>query len=256
MISTYDLPTIPNLETPSAMPSFSLFGALPTELRFAIWRLSCQSRVVEVRYDDGLDRCHTTTKPPALLHVNREARDEAMNWYQRAFQTRTRDEYIYFCATLDVLYLPRHSPMGYDVVAREFDDYILHTAEHIQELAVDHVTADVLRPWEPYNKLCLLQGFPNLRHAYMVIGSEGERTGGHDKTGSIELTLREPEADPFAVTQIMDEVTESFYRELELGAWDLKADETAELVSPVPLLVPKSKSLRSWGEYSQMVACS
>ena len=235
--------------------SFYLFGDLPTELRFAIWRLSCQPRVVEVRYDGGLDRCHTVTQPPALLHVNREAREEAMCWYKRAFRTRTRNEYIYFCATLDVLYLPRQSAMGYDDVAREFGAYILGTTGLIQELAVDHVPGDVIRPWEPYNKLCLLQGFPDLRHAYMVIGSEGEE-GGDEKTSGTEVTLREPETDPLAVTQIMDGVIESFYRELELGVYDMEAKEAEGHMPTVPLLVPKAKSLRAWSEYSTMVACT
>ena len=246
-------PNMSTLEMSSPLQSFHLFNFLPTELRFAIYRLSCQPRVVEVRYDAELDRCHSTAKPPALLHVNREAREEAMTWYEQAFRTRRRDEYIFFCATLDVLYLPRHSPMGYDDTAREFGTYILDTTEYIQELAVDHVRGDVIRPWEPYNKLCLLQGFPNLKRAYMVI-EPGEERGRNDKAGSIELT--EPEADPFSVTQIMDGVAESFYRELEIGLCDVEKEDTAGLMSPVPLLVPKSKSLRSFGGYSQMVACA
>ena len=239
-------------ETASPLRSFHFFSSLPTELRFTIWRLSCQPRVVEVRYDAHLDRCHSTTKPPALLHVNREAREEAMSWYMQAFRTRATDQYIYFCATLDVLYLPRQGPMGYDDTYREFGRYILNTTEHIRELAVDHVSGEIIRPWEPYNKLCLLQGFPNLRYAYMVIGSDGEQ-GNSDTPGSIELT--EPEADPLSVTQIMDGIVESFYREIELEVCTQDVKDSTGPMSPVPLLVPKSKSLRSWGEYSHMVAC-
>ncbi|CAK7244348.1 MAG: hypothetical protein STHCBS139747_005886 [Sporothrix thermara] len=157
------------------MHSFNHFSDLPTEIRIKIWRLSLQPRVVEVWYDADADCCRTTSRPPALLHVNREARAEALHqgWYRRAFRTssRPRDHYIYFSSALDVLYLPRHGLMGYDDAARDFAVHVRDTAEHVRALAIDHVRADTIRPWEPYNKLMLLFSFPHIQEAILVVGS-------------------------------------------------------------------------------------
>ncbi|CAK7222534.1 hypothetical protein SBRCBS47491_004896 [Sporothrix bragantina] len=157
------------------MDSFAYFQDLPAELRIKIWRVSRQPRVVEVWYDVDADCCRTTSRPPALLHVNREARAEALHqgWYRRAFRTlsRPRDHYIYFSPALDVLYLPRHGLMGYDDAARDFAVHVRDTAEHVRALAIDHVRADTIRPWEPYNKLMLLFSFPHIQEAMLVVGS-------------------------------------------------------------------------------------
>ncbi|CAK7225006.1 hypothetical protein SCUCBS95973_005712 [Sporothrix curviconia] len=157
------------------MDSFQYFQDLPAELRVSIWRMSRLPRVVEVWYDADADCCRTTSRPPALLHVNREARAEALHqgWYRRAFRTRSRprDHYIYFSPALDVLYLPRHGLMGYDDAARDFALHVRDTAEHVRALAIDHVRTDTIRPWEPYNKLMLLFSFPHVQEAILVVGS-------------------------------------------------------------------------------------
>ncbi|CAK7270046.1 hypothetical protein SEPCBS57363_003903 [Sporothrix epigloea] len=155
------------------MNSFRYFQDLPAELRIKIWRMSRQPRVVEVWYDADVDCCQTTSRPPAILHVNREARAEAMHqgWYRRAFRTRSRprDHYIYFSSALDVLYLPRHGLMGYDDAARDFAVHVRDTVEHVRALAIDHVRADTIRPWEPYNKLMLLFSFPHIQETILVV---------------------------------------------------------------------------------------
>ncbi|CAK7199728.1 hypothetical protein SEUCBS139899_002411 [Sporothrix eucalyptigena] len=157
------------------MDSFKYFQDLPAELRISIWRMSRQPRVVEVWYDAEADCCRTTSRPPAILHVNRESRAEALHqgWYRQAFRTRSRprDHYIYFSTALDVLYLPRHGLMGYDDAARDFAVYVRDTAEHVRALAIDHVRADTIRPWEPYNKLMLLFSFPHIQEAMLIVGS-------------------------------------------------------------------------------------
>lgn len=155
------------------MNSFMYFQDLPAELRIKIWRISRQPRVVEVWYDADADCCQTTSRPPVILQVNREARAEAIHqgWYRRAFRTRShpRDHYIYFSSALDVLYLPRHGLMGYDDAARDFAVHVRDTVEHVRALAIDHVRADTIRPWEPYNKLMLLFSFPHIQETILVV---------------------------------------------------------------------------------------
>jgi len=214
------------------LEAFTIFSQLPAELRLSIWKLSCEPRVVEVRYDAELDTCKTTTKPPALLHVNREAREEALTWYRPAFRTKTRHEYIFFCPSLDILYLPRHGFMGYSDTAREFNNYVVDTADCVWSLAIDHVQTDIIRPWEPYNKLCLLRSFPNLKHAFLVLGADEERGGGR----AIEFV--DPREDPTAVMRVINNVLESFHS--EIGPGDYDSGEESE-ISSVPSLIPKSK---------------
>ncbi|KIH88867.1 hypothetical protein SPBR_07630 [Sporothrix brasiliensis 5110] len=230
------------------MHSFKRFSDLPAELRVSIWRLSRQPRVVEVWYDADADCCRTTARPPALLHVNREARAEALHqdWYRRAFRTSShpRDHYIYFSPTFDVLYLPRHGLMGYDDTARDFTLHVRDTAEHVRALAIDHVRTDTIRPWEPYNKLMLLLSFPHVQEAMLVVGSQTMpaasppsqspvgrlhdrrtlRRRSHESIESIstpskgDVVLVDPQGDTSAIMEVINNVIESFSREIEAVA--------------------------------------
>ncbi|KAL1844602.1 hypothetical protein VTK73DRAFT_2182 [Phialemonium thermophilum] len=198
--------------------SFPLFARLPTELRLHIWRLSCHPRVVEVEYLPDRDLCRTPTRPPVVLHVCREARHEALRRvYRRAFATRSRDAAIYFGPDLDVLYLPRHGAMGYSETARDFAHYVLDTADLVRSLAIDHVRADIRRPWEKYNKYWLLRSFRHLRVAFLVLDSDpagrGARGGGGGG-GADEIELVDPQDDPAAIMQLMDDVLLSFRHEV------------------------------------------
>lgn len=253
------------------MDSFNRFSDLPAELRITIWRLSRQSRVVEVWYDADADCCRTTARPPALLHVNRESRAEALHkdWYRRCFRTSShpRDHYIYFSPALDVLYLPRHGLMGYDDTARDFTVHVRDTAEHVRALAIDHVRTDTIRPWEPYNKLMLLLSFPHVQEAMLVVGSSQSQSQSsspsspsspppglagqpydrrafrrrsqesiesaasvntHSSSSSLSTTtsqpskgdvvLVDPQGDASAIMEVINNVIESFSREIEAVA--------------------------------------
>ncbi|KAL4746107.1 hypothetical protein BDW72DRAFT_210724 [Aspergillus terricola var. indicus] len=84
---------------PSPSQSFTLFPHLPTELRLQIWTLVLVSSLSERRTVSIT--CHrevhptnrrryaksfsTSTSIPALLHVNREARSEALRVYRPSF---------------------------------------------------------------------------------------------------------------------------------------------------------------------------
>ncbi|KAL1889304.1 hypothetical protein Sste5346_008959 [Sporothrix stenoceras] len=269
------------------MGSFNRFADLPAELRITIWRLSRQPRVVEVWYDADADCCRTTARPPALLHVNKESRAEALhkNWYRRCFRTSSypQDHYIYFSPALDVLYLPRHGLMGYDDTARDFTVHVRDTAEHVRALAIDHVRTDTIRPWEPYNKLMLLLSFPHVQEAMLVVGSSqssgssGSSSPSSPSPGlagqpydrrvfrrrsqeSIEsaesvntssslsssspsssppskgvVVLVDPQGDSSAIMEVINNVIESFSREIEAvaAASDNNAVENDDNVSPL-----------------------
>lgn len=252
------------------MDSFTYFSALPAELRIAIYRLSLEPRVIEVWYDADADCCRTTAQTPALLHVSREARAEALHkgWYRRAFRTssRPRDHYIYFSSALDVLYLPRHGLMGYDATARDFTVHVRDTADHVRALAIDHVRTDTIRPWEPYNKLMLLLSFPNVEETMLVVGGRG--TSSYDRSvvrrrsqdsiesaqsiassasstslsasfpaassppakGDVELV--DPQDDAAAVMEVINNVIESFSREIDAVAASESSVSTTSAAGP------------------------
>jgi hypothetical protein len=232
--------------------SFPLFSYLPIELRFEIWRLSCQPRVVEVEYDTMADRVRTPTRPPAVLHVHRESRAEALGrWYELAFSSN--GYYVPFSPALDVLYVPRpRNGMGYNDGARDLGTRFPASAARVSRLAIDHVRPDLIRPWEPYNKLCLLQSFASVTHAYLVFGLEQE--GGRGE-GSGEIELIDPRGDVSSIMRLIDGVVQSFCHEAGPVVCGLGACDEAWPMPAVPHLEPKSKVIRSWTESEIAVHC-
>lgn len=230
----------------STTKGFTLFGSLPAELRLEIWKLSCQPRVVEVRYDAATDRCHTAAKPPAILQVCQESRDEGQVLYKKAFRTRRRQEYIYFFPSLDILYLPRCGLMGYDDSARDFTLHVSNTSNHVWNLAIDHVKTDIIRPWEPYNKFCLIQSFPNIRNTFLVVGTDQDPEE-HGHGGEIELV--DPKGDTASVIRLIDNVIESFGHEIKTPA----CEEQAWSAPHIPSLVPKV--LHAWEGPGSGIRC-
>ncbi|KAK3939847.1 hypothetical protein QBC46DRAFT_386758 [Diplogelasinospora grovesii] len=196
------------------MTTFTLFPYLPTELRLDIWRRSCQPRVVEVRYDEEQDKCVTTTTPPAVLQVCRESRYEcATRIYVRAFGTNTDSEgRIYFAPRLDILYISRCGAMGYGDVARDFGLHVKDTTQHVRRLAIDHVAPAVRRPWETYNKFCLMRNFAHLEETYLVVEKETPQKG------ATEIELLDPRtSDREAIRRLMEHVRDSFTYEVGPG---------------------------------------
>ncbi len=73
---------------------FDLFPALPVEIRFKIWRLTCPSRVVEVQLHppsesvSAISESNIDLQPlarpslPAIFHVCQESRNEALSIYR------------------------------------------------------------------------------------------------------------------------------------------------------------------------------
>jgi len=218
-------------------PSFQLFSYLPTELRLQIWRLSSQPRVVEVRYSPSSDRCLTPTPPPAILSVCHESRQEALfAVYVLTLGTKSHAPSIYFSPALDVLYLPRWGDLGYADTARDFGTFVHDTAQWVRRLAIDHVKAEVRRPWETYSKFCLMRNFPGLREAFLVI-ADGEE-GGKD-TGAIEFV--DPRGNEEEILMLMENVRERFSWEVGPGCFERWKAGEEEKESCGLALVPKCK---------------
>lgn len=157
---------------PKPATTFELFPNLAPELRLKIWAEACLPRTVTIRYLPTLDKCVTSSLPPAILQVSHEAREAAIRVYSLAFGTRTRPARIYFNPHRDTLYLPRHMAMGYDETLRDFRSFIADPEgllDEVTSLAIDHVDVEVKRPWESYNKASLVRGFKRLEEVIVVL---------------------------------------------------------------------------------------
>ncbi|KAL7627447.1 hypothetical protein AAE478_001640 [Parahypoxylon ruwenzoriense] len=245
----------------SGLDSFPLFSLLPTELRFQIWRHTCQPRVVEVLYDSQNDRCTSSTAPPAILHACQEARFEALRVYKRSFGTRSHEPRIYFCPDLDILYLPRPSFMGYDDALRSFTELVLG-ADDAVNLAIDYVRPAIRRPWETYNKYALMQSFPKVEEVDLVLDTDGlgegkweereEEEDGKDAHGN--LGLADPVGDVLDLGRLLASVKESFF--YEVGSTYTIGDAKDEFYEQphLPPIVLKSKVMSPQRDRGVVVA--
>lgn len=243
--STTMSPPTPKTTPPTA---FTPFPFLPTELRLAIWRLLPTPRVVSVRYSLTHDRCLPSTPPPAIAHVCRESRYEALHsdFYVLAFSTPSHPSpSIWFSPALDTLYIPRWGSLGYADAARDFAHHVLGTAEHVRRLAIDHVRPEVRRPWETYSKYWLMRGFPFLREAFLVLGAEDD-----DVRGQGQIEFVDPRGSWEEIRGVMDKVKASFGCEvgMECVCWD--GDGLLDLGmggGPCLELIPKAKAVQQGG---------
>lgn len=89
--------------------SFSLFPKLPIELRLAIWRLSLEPRVVELRYsgavfEQGCEYSESYNIPTALITC-KESRSAVIASYPLCFGSTFHPEATRFNFEIDTLYL-------------------------------------------------------------------------------------------------------------------------------------------------------
>lgn len=238
------------------LSTFTLFPYLPTELRLQIFRDCCTPRVVQLSYSPRLDLCRTVNTPtPAVLHVCKESRAEALRaYYLKCFGTRARpDPEIYFAPALDVLYVPRDglsegepdaAEMGYDHVACGFSDHIfvpsvveldgcgtMVRGPVVRRLAVDYVPPLIRRPWETYNKYCLMRAFEGLEEAFLIFNHNGSGvkveeededrdrslSKGYGREERLEIEFIDPQGEREAIMQLMEGVRESFSFEVGIG---------------------------------------
>jgi len=94
---------------------FPQFKKLPIEIRLAIWKMSLPgSRMIEMKFKRNIARRPMDfrlldSEFPTLLHVNQEARAEALKFYQPVFGDITVDSEhqrkVYFDPSKDTLYV-------------------------------------------------------------------------------------------------------------------------------------------------------
>lgn len=77
---------------------------IPPEIRFKIYNLIDQPRLVEIRYDEELSTVWSSTKGPLCMHICRESRRETERVYERCFAGRDGEANILFDFRCDVLY--------------------------------------------------------------------------------------------------------------------------------------------------------
>lgn len=130
-------------------PCFTLFPTLPAELRLRIWEitlteprtvtLTCDKPTVASLQPSAIRNAHvfrSDLRPPSLLHVNRESRDEALQVYKPYFKTSriknntyvSGQSYIYIAFHLDTL---------------KFSDSILSYLAETELQSIRHLILDV-----------------------------------------------------------------------------------------------------------------
>src|SRR5215469_2825008 len=97
----------------STPTEFHLFQALPSELRLRIWHfalsiprninVTCDTGIFQPRVPRSAKSFTSSDGPPALLHVCRESRLEALRIYKPLFQTESSSKYIYVAFSQDTI---------------------------------------------------------------------------------------------------------------------------------------------------------
>lgn len=163
----------------STLTSFELFPNLPSEIRLKIWGIILSTpRVTTLKcnkepYKPGKPRAAKSftsdCPPPALLHVNRETRYEALNVYTPHFKHPLSPHYTYLNLSLDTLkladgvlhYLAKVLPVDLNMIQRmaldtkdcsyfgHFNMEILKSMSGLRELEIVGRKATVEIPWGP-----------------------------------------------------------------------------------------------------------
>ncbi len=125
-------------ETPASSRAFTLFPALPFELRSLIWKTTLTSRCVEVSYDE--DQGFTTySKLPSALSVSKESRDLVLPHYPLCFGGLFSECQIRFNFAIDTLYIDSAFD---DNVAHFFDIFTTLEITSLRYLALDEMYYD------------------------------------------------------------------------------------------------------------------
>jgi hypothetical protein len=69
-------------EQSAPITEFTLFSKVPIELKFKIWGMSMEGRVIEVIYDENLDFYYSLAANPTALRVCKESRQQALLSYK------------------------------------------------------------------------------------------------------------------------------------------------------------------------------
>ncbi|TAQ91016.1 hypothetical protein B7494_g601 [Chlorociboria aeruginascens] len=115
-----------------SLTKFTRFKDIPAELRLKIWGMVArEERIIELEhefgpgtpddgidYHDGVNRTHEkfqvtkrSSRPPALIEVNAEAREEGLKFYQlcTVCNGETKNTKVYFNKDVDIIYFGEQS---------------------------------------------------------------------------------------------------------------------------------------------------
>jgi len=97
--------------------------------------------------------------------------------------------------------------MGYDETLRDFRELVRSEEkewlDEVRSVAIDHVGADVKRPWEPYNKASFLRGFKKLDEIILVWRNLMDVLDGEDEIGvHVDVEFVHPRENPETLVRV------------------------------------------------------
>lgn len=117
--------------------------------------------------------------------------------------------------------------MGYDEKARDFRLNLVEARDErkrggksilssVRSIALDYVDVNIKRPWEGYNKACLIRSFPHLEEILLVVrpripGSQVHQALGEAKGKEVGFCV--PKIDPVTLLRWWAGFRQSFVME-------------------------------------------
>jgi hypothetical protein len=136
------------------------FSSLPTELRLKIWKLACpRGRIIEL-----MSCTPSNIVVPAIAHINRESRSEALQIYNVGFRhTRSTVGKMWWSPSADIIYLANGSePLPF------YDIVLGPDISQIRHLALDYELESFL-DWSSCINIKMLRNMDALETLYMVL---------------------------------------------------------------------------------------
>ncbi|ESZ99067.1 hypothetical protein SBOR_0477 [Sclerotinia borealis F-4128] len=169
--------------------TFPKFKELAVEVRDMIWKFSLPGpRIVDIIYNKDQDKYLSFhSKPPSLLHTNREARYVAQKIYNLCFETQSNLANIYIRFDTDIIYFANWLT-GYKYAINGWFEHVnigpigkkglgKHDLRSIQRVAVNSVYFDTPEYLTPVQKMQyflrsvtpILDRFYSLKKLYVVV---------------------------------------------------------------------------------------
>jgi 2EXR family len=176
-----------SLVTTGTIGQFIFFPKLPMELRLKIWTLALPGpRIIEIyqNFNIGIrfgNEIQANNPPPALFHVNREAREVASKKYMKLYNNI--DSQLYFChprfdPNEDTIFIPwsvSRDKHEYQTLLIDGSWWSDDARAKVQYLAMDS------RMWEEKNKNLEFASCTSLKQFTLVVH---EKDGLPDRNGN------------------------------------------------------------------------
>lgn len=165
---------LPNKSPSGPLTSFTVFPALPFELKAKIWKLSIVPRIIICDNNENPIMECSAAKPPAILHVCQQSREQGLKVYTKivvnGFLKRTRRS-VCVDSENDIFYVNKEQyPLGTAASAstRLWTSLILAPSwfQMVQRLSLEPVDADKairIRQMPPLAMRLFRIYFPSLR---------------------------------------------------------------------------------------------